>query len=93
MKVQTRKIVKETKHWFNPDTEKEESYEVEYENGYVQEIEFEPSDVNAFSTNKSVRLIGIGKNLYPLTLKSWKQTKKELSRMGILQKFDLSKAN
>ena len=36
---------------------------------------------------------GIGKNLYPLTLKSWKQAKKELAKTDILQKLNYSKAS
>lgn len=68
-------------------------YKVQYENGYVEELEINPIDVTAFSTNKTIRLIGVDKNLYLLTLKSWKETKKELSKLGILQKLDLSKAS
>ena len=56
-------------------------------------MEISPKDISAFSTMKSVRLIGIGKNLYPLTLKSWKQVKKELAKTDILQKLNCSKAS
>lgn len=56
-------------------------------------MEINPKDISAFSTMKSIRLIGIGKNLYPLTLKSWKQAKKELAKTDILQKLNYSKAS
>ena len=59
----------------------------------ISNLEINPIDVTAFSTNKTIRLIGVDKNLYLLTLKSWKETKKELSKLGILQKLDLSKAS
>lgn len=47
-----------------------------------EEIEFDMMDVGVVSANKSMRLIGIGKNLYKLTMKSYKQLKKELNRRG-----------
>lgn len=45
------------------------------------------------SDEKSVRLIGIGRKLYLLTLKSWKEIKKQLERTDILERFNLEKAN
>lgn len=92
MKAQVRKIVEKTEYWVDEFTHEKHKYTNRYENGYVEEIEFNPQDVSAFSTNKSIRLIGVGKNLYPLTLKSWKQVKKELAKTDILQRLDYSKA-
>lgn len=93
MKIKIRKIVEETKKEFDENTKKYFKYTERYENGYVEELEVDPLDITAFSTIKSVRLIGVGKNLYPLTLKSWKQTKKELSKLGILSQLDYSRTN
>lgn len=93
MKIKVRKIVEEVKTEYDENTKKYFKYKVQYENGYVEELEINPMDVTAFSTNKTIRLIGVDKNLYSLTLKSWKETKKELSKLGILQKLDLSKAS
>lgn len=47
-----------------------------------EEIDVELADINIVSSNKSIRLIGLGKNLYKLTMKSYKQLKKELNRRG-----------
>lgn len=45
------------------------------------EMEIDPmNDINAFSFNKEFRCIGIGKNLYRLTLKSYKEIKKYLQK-------------
>lgn len=93
MKIKVRKIVEEVKTEYDENTKKYFKYTERYENGYVEELEVDPLDITAFSTIKSVRLIGVGKNLYPLTLKSWKQTKKELSKLGILSQLDYSRAN
>ena len=93
MKIKIRKIVEETKKEFDENTKKYFKYTERYENGYVEELEVDPLDITAFSTIKSVRLIGVKKNLYPLTLKSWKQTKKELSKLGILSQLDYSRTN
>ena len=93
MTIKVRKVIEETKTAFDEHTKKYFKYKVQYENGYVEELEINPIDVTAFSTNKTIRLIGVDKNLYSLTLKSWKETKKELSKLGILQKLDLSKAS
>jgi hypothetical protein len=93
MKIQVRKIVEETRKAFDENTQKYYKYKIAYENGYVEELEIEPKDVSAFSMDKSLRLIGIGKNLYPLTLKSWKNAKKELTKFGVLQQLDYSKGN
>ena len=38
------------------------------------------NDVNAFSFNKNCRYIGIGKRLFRLSLKSYKQLKKYLQK-------------
>jgi hypothetical protein len=93
MKIKVRKIVEEVKTEYDENTKKYFKYKVQYENGYVEELEINPMDVTAFSTNKHVRLIGVDKKLYPLTLKSWKQAKKELSNLGILSQLNYSRAN
>lgn len=93
MKIQTRKIVEEVKYWYDEITGEKHKYIDRFENGYVEEKEIDPKDISTFSMNKSLRIIGVGKKLYPLTLKSWKQCKIELSNMGILQKFNYSKAS
>lgn len=59
-------------------------------NGIAQ-IECDINDISTFSLDGKNRLIGIGKNLYRLTLKSYKEVKKELNRKGIIYKFDSSK--
>ena len=92
MKIQVRKIVEKTIEW-KDNLGKTHKEKIPYENGYVEEMEINPKDISAFSTMKSVRLIGIGKNLYPLTLKSWKQAKKELAKTDILQRLNYSKAS
>lgn len=48
-------------------------------------------EISAFSLDKSLRLIGIGRKLYPMTLKSWKDTKKELSKTDILRRLSAEK--
>lgn len=95
MKIQIRKIINEETKEFDEHTNRYYKIHNSYENGYVEEIEInDPAkEISAFSFDKSLRLIGIGKNLYSMTLKSWKETKKELSKLSILQKFDLSKQN
>ena len=92
MKIQVRKIAEKTLQYKDEDGKiYKEKYQ--YENGYVEEMEIDPRDISAFSQMKSVRLIGIGKKLYLLTLKSWKQVKKELAKTDILQKLNYSKAS
>lgn len=91
MKIQIRKFEEKIEEWENPITHKVEKTHIPYENGFVEEMSIEPRDISAFNTTKSIRLIGIGKNLYYLTLKSWKNVKKELSKSGLLYRFDLSK--
>lgn len=95
MKIQVRKIVNEETKEFDEHTNKYYKVYNSYENGYVEEIEIsDPNkDITAFCFDKSLRLIGIGKDLYLMTLKSYKVTRKELAKMGILQKFDLSRQN
>ena len=92
MKIQVRKIAEKTVEW-KDNLGKIHKEKVQYENGYVEEMEINPKDISAFSTMKSVRLIGIDKNLYYLTLKSWKEVKKELAKNGILQRLSLVKAS
>lgn len=47
-----------------------------------EEMEVTSIDINMLSVNKQMRLIGIGKSLYRLTEKSYKQIKKELLKIG-----------
>lgn len=94
MKIKVRKIVTKKEKAIDENTGKEYEYTYQYENGYVNELEINPQEVTAFSTDKSIRLIGIEKQgLFPMTLKSWKETKKELAKCGVLQKLDYSKAS
>ena len=93
MKIQVRTIKEREVSITDPITKKPYKYIERYENGHVDELEVDLSnDVNSFSLKKDVRLIGINKDLYPLTLKSWKEVKKELSKLGLMYKFNLSKA-
>lgn len=91
MKIKVRKIAEKTLQYTDEDG-KVYTEKYQYENGYVEELEVDPKDVSAFSLMKSVRMIGIDKNLYLLTLKSWKETKKELTKYGVLQRLNFSKA-
>lgn len=52
-----------------------------------EEVEIELVDINVLSTDKSMRLIGLGKNLYRMTLKSYKQLKRELNKRGLMYRF------
>lgn len=46
-----------------------------------EDIEIDPlNDINALSFNKKCRYIGIGKRLFRLSLKSYKQLKKYLQK-------------
>lgn len=91
MKIKVRKVVEKVEKYQDEETGKIYTDKYNYENGFVEELEINPKDISAFSLNKSTRLIGVGKNLYPLTLKSWKETKKELEKTGILSQLDFSK--
>lgn len=53
------------------------------------EIEVELVDINVFTANnKNLRLISLGKNnLYKLTLKSYKELKKELNKRGLIFRY------
>lgn len=50
----------------------------------METIEAELMDISVLSRNKSIRLVGIDKKLYRLTLKSYKELKKALNRRGSL---------
>lgn len=56
--------------------------------GY-DEVEVELADVNVFTANnKALRLVGLGKNnVYRLTLKSYKELKKELNKKGLIFRY------
>ena len=49
------------------------------------------NDIIAFSTNKDMRLVALKKQMYRLTLASYKELKKELTKRGIIWKFDSSR--
>ena len=57
----------------------------------IAEVECNINDISTFSLDKRNRLIGVGKNLYRLTLKSYKEVRKELTKKGVLYRFDASK--
>lgn len=57
----------------------------------MEEVELNDlvNDINCFSIdNKKLRIIGLGKNLYKMTLKSFKELKRELNRKGIAYRYD-----
>lgn len=92
MKIKIRKVIEETRTAIDKITKKPYKYVYTYENGFVEEMDVDLfNDVNSFSLDKGLRLIGVNKHLYPLTLKSWKEVKKELNSKGLMKRFDLSK--
>ena len=91
MKIKVRKQIEQIETWENPYTGKQEKNSTIVENGFVEEMEINPMEISAFSLDKSLRLIGIGRKLYPMTLKSWKDTKKELSKTDILRRLSAEK--
>lgn len=93
MKIKVRKQIENVETWKNPYTGKTFKNTTISENGFVEEIEIDPREISAFSFEKTVRLIGIGRKLYPLTLKSWKEIKKQLEKTDILRRFCLEKVN
>lgn len=58
---------------------------------HPEEIDIDLGEVASFSTDKELRLLGYGKEMYRLSLASYKELKKELSKRGILSRLDLSK--
>lgn len=93
MRIQTRKIIEKKEKVFDPITKKTYEHTIQYENGFVEEKEVDLlNEVNAFSLNKGLRLIGVNKDIYKLTLKSWKTVKKELIKSGLMSRFNLSKS-
>ena len=93
MKIETRKIVTKQKIYKDENTGKEFKYNESYENGFVETLDIDINDISVFSLNKKVRMIGIGKDTYLLTLKSWKELKKQINKLGLMHKFDFSKAS
>lgn len=89
MKIKIRKIV-EKKLQYKDDDGKVYTSKTEFENGFVEEKEINPAEITSFSLNKNVRMIGVNKDRYMLTLKSWKEIKQELQKTGLLQKFNLT---
>ena len=92
MKIYVRTIKERKETEVDPITKKKYEYTVQYENGHVDELEIDLAEVNALSLDKGIRLIGINKDRYYLTLKSWKEIKKELLKSGLMSRLDLSKA-
>lgn len=93
MKIKVRKQIENVETWKDPCTGKTFKNTTVSENGFVEEMEINPAEITSFSSEKSIRLIGIGKKLYPLTLKSWKEIKKELFKTDFLRRFNLEKTN
>ena len=93
MKIKVRKQIENVETCKDPYTGKTFKNTTVSENGFVEEMEINPVEITSFSSEKSIRLIGIDKKLYPLTLKSWKETKKQLERTDVLERFNLEKAN
>ena len=48
------------------------------------------NDITAFSLEKGMRLVALQKQMYRLTLASYKELKKELTKRGIIWRFDSS---
>ena len=93
MKIKVRKQIENVETWKDPYTGKAYKNTTVSENGFVEEMEINPVEITSFSSEKSIRLIGIDKKLYPLTLKSWKEIKKELFKTDFLRRFNLEKTN
>ena len=93
MKIKVRKQIENVETCKDLYTGKTFKNTTVSENGFVEDMEINPAEITSFSSEKSIRLIGIGKKLYPLTLKSWKEIKKQLARTDILERFNLEKAN
>lgn len=57
----------------------------------MEEVEINDlvNDITCFSIdNKTLRVIGLGKNLYRMTLKSFKELKREVNKRGIAFRYD-----
>lgn len=57
----------------------------------MEEVEINDlvNDIACFSIdNKTLRVIGLGKNLYRMTLKSFKELKREVNKKGIAFRYD-----
>lgn len=89
MNIKFRKIVEQKLQYKDEDGKTYKTKKL-FENGFVEEKEINPAEITSFSLDKNVRMIGVNKDRYMLTLKSWKETKNELQNLGLLQKFNLS---
>lgn len=89
MNIKFRKIVEQKLQYKDEDGKVYKTKRL-FENGFVEEKEINPAEITSFSLDKDVRMIGVNKDRYMLTLESWKETKKELQNLGLLQKFNLS---
>ena len=57
----------------------------------MEEVEVDDlvNDITCFSIdNKTLRIIKLGKNLYRMTLKSFKELKREVNKRGIAFRYD-----
>ena len=63
---------------------------IPFANG-TQELEINLSDVNVLSDLKVNRLIGIDKDLYKLTAKSYTKVKNELDKANLMWRIGLEK--
>lgn len=54
-------------------------------------VDIELKDINCFSFESKSRLIGVGKNLYRMTLRSYHELKRELTNKGLIQRFYLGR--
>lgn len=88
MNIKFRKIVEQNLQYKDEDG-KVYKTKRHFENGFVEKKEINPAEVTSFSLDKNMRMIGVNKERYMLTLKSWKETKNELQNLGLLQKFNL----
>ena len=57
MKIKVRKIVEEERKEINPITKKPYKYTVQYENGFVEELDIDFRDITALSFDKSLRFV------------------------------------
>lgn len=53
-------------------------------------IEVEHNMITVLSENKHTRLIGLDKNLYKMTLKSFKNVKKELNKNNLMYRISVA---
>ena len=58
----------------------------------AEELELDLNEITAFSDNKQNRVIGLYKRgLFKLTSNSYKELKREMTKRGMIWRFDYSK--